>query len=220
MNETTANFHLKNAGSNYLDQYVLDHSPRVKWVIERFGLDKIQGKRIIQVGVGRGLYFANMDPSNYYVGMDAAVIPPASKLCPFLSLRADFNREDFGMLFDNEEKFDLLICSETAEHVSNINNLMLQMKNLLKPNGTAIFTIPHHSVTHPVIFPGVFYPEQNFKVFIEQYAWLVEDYELYDKGWKTCCFKVRNAPMIEQRPLFWKQESKFHGQTPENWTNL
>lgn len=220
MNEATANFHLKNADSGYLDQYVIDHLPRVKWVVERFGLDKIENQRVIEVGVGRGLYFSQMNPSNTFVGLDGAVIPFTSKLCKFLSLRVDFNREDFGMLFDNEEKFDALICSETLEHIGNLNNVMLQMKNLLKPNGTAIFTIPHHSVTHPVVFPGVFYPEQNFQRFIEQYAWLVEDYALYDKGWWTCCFKVRNAPMSEQRPLFPKSEAKFWGNNPEAWTNL
>jgi SAM-dependent methyltransferase len=220
MNETTANFHLKNAESGYLDQYVADHMPRVKWVVERFGLDKIENQRVIEVGVGRGLYFSQMSPTNIYVGLDGAIIPPASKLCPFQSLRVDLNREDFGMLFDNDEKFDWLICSETLEHVANVNNVMIQMKNLLKPNAPAIFTIPHISVTHPVVFPGVFYPEQNFQCFIEQYAWIVEDYALYDKGWWTCCFKVRNAPMAEQRPLFAKQERKFWGQNPEAWTNL
>lgn len=220
VNKAVEQFHLKNAADNYIDQYVIDHMPRVKWVIERFGLDKLVNQRIIEVGVGRGLYFANMSKTNQFVGLDGAIIPEAKKLCDFLNLRVDLNRPDFGMLFDNGAPFDYLICSETIEHVAAIDNLMLQMKRLLKQDGIALFTIPHVSVTHPVIYPGVFYPEANFKLFIEQYAWIVEDYALYDKGWKTCCFQVRNADMKQQKVMFPKHESKFWGQTPETWTNL
>ncbi len=220
MNQAVADFHTKNAESGYMDQYVKDHMSRVKWVVDRFGLNKIENQRVIEVGAGRGLYFSVMNPNNYFVGLDGAIIPPEKKLVPFLNLRVDLNREDFGILFDNEEKFDVLICSETIEHVAGIDNIMLQMKKLLKPNHYAIFTIPDFSVTHPVAFPGLFYPASNFKVFIEQYAWIVEDQALYEFGWKTACFKCRNASMMEQRPLFPKQETKFWGKTPIDWTNI
>lgn len=220
MNETVSNFHLKNADQNYCDTYVRDHLPRVKWVVEHFALDKIENQRVLEIGCGRGLYFSQMSQSNYLVGMDGAIIPPDKKLCNFLNLRVDLDHDDFGMLFDNEEKFDVLICSETLEHLSNIDRVMIQMKKLLKDNGMAIFTVPHISLGHPVAFPGLFYPEQNFKIFIEQYAWIVEDYALFDGNWKACCFKVRNAPMIEQRMIFPKSEAKFHGKTPIEQTNL
>jgi SAM-dependent methyltransferase len=212
---TVEEFYKKNAG--YEDDYDHQHGPRIDFVVERFGLDKLENQRVLDVGAGKGNFFKRMKPNNYFVGLDGALV--GNKLCDFLSLRTDLN-EPFAHLFDNEEKFDWLICSETLEHLSGINNALLEMKFLLKPNHYAIFTIPHVSVTHPVIYPGIIYPEQNFRIFIEQYAWIVEDYALYEAGWKTCCFKVRNAPMVEQRPLFPKQEAKFWGQTPEAWTNL
>jgi SAM-dependent methyltransferase len=220
MDQAVANFYTKLPEQGYVDQYVSDHMPRVKWVCERFGLNNLHNQRVVEVGVGRGLYFSQMPTDNMFVGLDGAEIRPDQKLAPFLSLRVDLNRPDFGMLFDNEGQFDWLICSETLEHTADINNVMLQMKRLLKPNGYAVFTIPHVSVTHPVAFPGLFYPEQNFKVFIEQYAWLVEDEEVYQKGWWTYAVKVRNAPMKEQRVLFPKQEEKFWGNDPVTWTNL
>lgn len=212
-------FYAKNVEQGYADDYDNQHGARVQWVIDAFGLDKLHGQRILDVGCGRGNFFKRLPPDNTFVGLDGAKIGHGGKLCPFLSLRVDLS-QPFAHLFDNELQFDLLICSETIEHVAGIDNLLLEMKRVLKPNGTAIFTIPDVSVTHPVAFPGLFYPAANFVLFIEQYAWLVEQHKLYDTGWKTQCFKVRNAPLAEQRPIFPKHEAKFWGQPPINWTNL
>lgn len=219
MNESITNFYTKN-GQSYYDSYDKDHSGRIDWVIKRFKLDEIENKRILDIGCGRGNFFKRLNPNNTFIGLDGAKFGSGGKLCEFQCLRVDFNKEDFGILFDNEEKFDVIIASEVIEHIGNINNIMLQMKKLLKENKYAIFTIPHETVTHPTIFPGIFFPESNFKVFIEQYGWIVEDFDIFQNGWPTCCFKVRNAPLLEARPKFPKSESKFLGRTPEEYTNL
>ncbi len=221
MDKTVEEFYTKNADQgDYLSSYISSHIPRVKWVVERFGLDKIENSRVVEIGSGPGLYFSQMKANNLFIGLDGARLDPSKKLCPFFNLKVDLNRPDFGDLFANEFCFDWLIASEVIEHVANLDNLMLQMKKLLKPNGPAIFTVPHISMTHPTIFPSIIFPESNFKVFIEQYAWIVEDFAIYEPSWKTCCFKVRNAPMTEQKPMFFKKEEKFWGQPPEVWTSL
>lgn len=216
-NEFVENFYGKNGAENYGQNYDSQHSTRIDWVVNRFKLQDIQNQRVIDIGCGKGNYFKRMNPNNYFVGLDGAIT--GEKLCDFLSLRVNLN-DPFGHLFDNEQKFDYLICSEVIEHISNIDNIMLEMKKLLKTNGKALFTIPHESVTHPVAFPGIFFPERNFQLFIEQYAWIVEDFDIFQDGWKTCCFLVRNAPMKEQKPLFPKFESKFLGLNPIDWTNI
>lgn len=210
-------FYAKNSNQGYADDYDRQHASRIDWVTKRFGLDKLTNQRVADVGAGRGNFFKRMDSSNTFVGLDGAKI--GSKLVPHLSLRVNLD-QPFAHLFDNEGSFDWLICSETIEHVAGIDNLMLEMKRLLKPNGFAVFTVPDVSVTHPVAFPGLFYPWQNFVLFIEQYAWLVQEHDTFTAGWPTQCFLVRNAPMTEQRPVFPKQEAKFLGQTPIGWTNL
>lgn len=214
-----SSFYDKNATQGYGGDYDRQHATRIDWVIHEFGLDKLRNQRILDVGCGRGNFFKRLDHSNTFVGLDGAKIGHEGKLCPFLSLRVDLSKP-FAYLLDNEPPFDWLICSETIEHVSHIDNLMLEMKKVLKPNGKAVFTIPDVSVTHPVAFPGLFYPHQNFALFIEQYAWLIEKHATFTNGWVTQCFLVRNAPMVEQRPLFPKAEKKFWGQDPISWTNL
>lgn len=212
-------FYAKNPDKNYADVYDEQHSGRIDWTIQRFGLDKLRGQRILDIGAGRGNFFKRLDPSNYFVGLDGAKIGSENKLCDFLSLRVDLGRP-FAHLFDNEKPFDWIVCSETLEHVSGIDNVLLEMKKLLKENGKAVFTIPDISVTHPVAFPGLFYPHQNFAIFVEQYAWLIEQHYMYTVKWPVHAFLVRNAPMKEQRPLFPKEESKFWGQEPICWTNM
>lgn len=218
MNQTVENFYNKNPNQNYSDEYDNQHGPRVDWIIKRFKLDLLQGQRICDVGAGRGNFFKRLNPNNTFVGIDGADIKNG-KLCNFLSLKVDLDYP-FADILSNEEKFDFLICSETLEHLSGLDNCILEMKKILKENHYAIFTIPHVSVTHPIIYPGIFYPEQNFKIFLEQYAWVVEGFDIFQDGWKTCCFLVRNAPMMEQKVLFPKHESKFHGVSPREATNL
>jgi len=218
---SVSNFYTKNADrEDYAANYVSSHRARCKWVMERFGLDKLSNQRIVGIGEGMGNNFEHLHPSNYMVSLDGAAIKPEQKLTDFLSLRVDLNEKGWGNLFDNEGKFDSLIACELIEHVANINNLMLEMKKMVKENGVAVFTIPDFEMTHPVAFPGLFFPWQSFVTFIEQYAWLVEEHAVFESGWKTQCFKVRNAPMKEQRPLFHKHEEKFWGQDPITWSNL
>lgn len=220
MDKSIIEFYNKNKEEGYSNEYDNQHGPRIDWIVNQYGLDKIENKRILDIGCGRGNFFKRMNPNNFFVGMDGAEINSKNKLCDFLSLRVDFNKEDFGMLFDNDEKFDLIIASEVIEHISWIDNAMRQMKNLLKPNHYAIFTIPHESVTHPTSMPGLFFPEDKFKEYIEQWAWVVEDERIYKENWWTCCYRVRNAPIQEARPKFFKNDLKFINSYPDQWSNL
>ena len=211
------NFYQKNASSNYEDHYDVEHGPRIDWIVDRFNLKSIENKRIIDVGCGKGNFFKRLNPKNFFVGIDGAKIN--KKLCDFFLLKVNLDYP-FSYLFDNEEKFDFLIASEVIEHISGLDNMLLEMKGLLKENAKALFTIPHVSITHPTIYPGIFYPENNFKTFIEQYGWIVEEVDYCNVGCKSVCFLVRNAPLTESRPMFVKNEPKFYGKTPREYTNL
>jgi len=217
MNNSVNNFYFKEGLDNYHDNYDLEHGPRIDWIVNRFELNKLESQRIIDIGCGRGNFFKRMSKNNYMVGIDGAKI--LSKLCDFTLLKIDLDYP-FADIFANEKKFDYLIASEVIEHVSGLDNLMLEMKSLLKEDGKALFTIPHESTTHPTIYPGIFYPENNFKIFIEQYGWLVEALDYCPIGCKSVCFLCKNAPLTDSKPMFPKQDPKFFGKSPREYTNL
>jgi SAM-dependent methyltransferase len=217
IDNSVENFYNKNIESNYADNYDIEHGSRIDWIINRFKLNEIHNQKIIDIGCGMGNFFKRMDPSNTFIGIDGALIP--KKICNFLLLKMNLD-EPFSYIFDNEEKFDFLIASEVIEHVSGLDNIMIEMKKLLKENAYAIFTIPHQSTTHPTIYPGIFYPENNFKIFIEQYGWIVEDIDYCPVGCKSVCFLVKNLSLDQAKPMFPKNEIKFLGKTPREYTNL
>jgi len=217
MNNSINNFYLKNDSSDYENNYDVEHGPRIDWIINKFKLNELQNKRIIDIGCGMGNYFKRMNNNNYFLGIDGAQI--SSKLCDFTLLKLNLDYP-FAYTLENEEKFDFLIASEVLEHVSGLDNVMLEMKSILKENQYALFTIPHISTTHPTIYPGIFYPETNFINFIEQYGWIVEQQEYCPIGCKSICLLCRNAPLIEAKPMFPKNEKKFLGKTPREYTNL
>ncbi len=45
--------------------------------------------------------------------------------------------------FENENKFDLIICSSVLEYVENINDIIGMFSNLMNENGKLIFSLPN-----------------------------------------------------------------------------
>lgn len=54
----------------------------------------------------------------------------------------DFEKEKFP--FDKEE-FDGVVCLETIEHIWNVENLLKEIKRVLKPNGWLLLSTPNYN---------------------------------------------------------------------------
>jgi len=64
----------------------------------------------------------------------------------------------YNISHEKEEQFDFVICSEIFEHLSPpISHAFLQLKRLLKPGGSIIFTVPYNfEETTKEYFPDLF----------------------------------------------------------------
>lgn len=219
MDPTVEQFYAKNADQNYRDQYNIQHGGRIDFVIREFGLDKIINSRVVDIGCGLGNYFSRMDKSNTFFGFDGAIYGEQSKLCEFISLRADLNTQ-FAAILDNEKRFDLGICSETLEHTSNPYVCIEEIKKLVKQDGLVVITTPALQSEHNLLYPALFGSRENMEQFFGQMALEVIQYKLFTDGWHTHCWLLCNKSWEHSKMLFHKSEDKFRGKTPLEAVNI
>jgi len=209
----------KDKDINYVQNYNIEHGPRLDAIIKTFNLKELKNQKIIDVGGGCGFLGQRLDSSNEYIVFDGSNISENDKQCKMYLIKYDLDYEHFGTE-SNIKNVDIGFCLEVLEHLSNPYHCLVEMKKMVKPNGDIYLSIPDVSVTHNTLYPGLIYPVQNFAQFLEQMALPIQDYFLFDKGWKTHIFKCKNASWENSKMLFPKQESKFFGKTPLEYTNL
>lgn len=217
---TVKNFYAKNKEENYEDNYAKDHRKRCQWVVNRFGFDKIKDSRILGLGEGMGNNFEFLDPSNYMVSLDGASINFEKKLANFTSVKVDLDDSNTSNVLANEKRFDYAVFCETIEHLTSPYNAMVTLKSLLKWNGDVLLTYPAEEMLHNTIYPSLFWPRQNFELFLSQMAFGIKDYAYWGDGWQSHCYLLENLGWENSKMVFPKSESKFIGKTPLEYVNL
>lgn len=180
-----------------------------------------------------------LDPLTEYWVIDGAVSSPDQWVSKGHFCRVDLDHEAFGseygpalteILTDHtaqfhsqKPQFDAAFCLETLEHLSNPYHCLSQIKKIVKIGGDIFLSVPTESVTHNVVYPGLLWPPQNFRIFLEQLALPVVDFYIYqpkDRGWPAYQYRCVNRPWSEKRLLFPKTEQKFVDCTALEATNL
>lgn len=196
------------------DEYENSHSARLDYFAQRFGLDKIQGKRILDIGCGLGFLFERIPTHNEKVGVDFT----NHKTSGF-TMHGGVNLDTpFADKIDGT--FDIITCLETLEHLQNPYNCLLEVKKLVKPDGIILISVPTVRVLHNTIYPGLLYPVSNFITFLEQLAFKIELHEVHNKNFSQEVFQLKNLDWHGSKMLFHKQESKFRGVPPHVAVNL
>lgn len=125
---------------NPLVRYV--HVQRLRMAIKYFpNNDKL---KVLDAGCGEGhllekLHFKK--PSNTYYGVDVTDIAlrKASARCPFAILAP----YDIIALPFEDDFFDVVIATETLEHVFEYEKAIAELKRVLKPGGVLMVTFPN-----------------------------------------------------------------------------
>lgn len=234
MNKTITEFYTsEDKDKEYIKNYDIEHGPRLDAIIETFNLKELKNLSILDIGGGMGFLEKRLDESNRFLIIDGAELPHEKKVAKFVQLKQDINipfahncevtcDTTKGTAYELNYKFDASFCFEVIEHLENPYRCLLEMKEATKENGYIYVSVPDISVTHVTPYPGLIYPVDNFIIFLQQLALIVEDYFLFDKGWKTHIIKCRNAKMEDAIyvPIFKKNEPKFIGRTPIEIANL
>ena len=238
MNPTVSSFYTKNPEEGYIDTYGQQHGDRLDKLVEHYKLADLKGIRVADVGGGLGFLGKRLDPSVDYWVFDGAEYPVEKRVCKGTWVQADIQRDEFGKGWIKTSQdeplwiggssslhdFDLSMCLETLEHLSDPYHCLVQMKAMTAPGAPIILSIPTETVTHNTIYPSLLWPRQNWEMFLAQMALPITDFWTYEpapgKGWPAYHYRCINAPWTESRMVFPKAEPKFKGVTPLEATNL
>lgn len=126
------------------------HTLKLKQVLTLLPKD---AKRVLDVGCSSAILTAAVAktlPESSVTGLDSysAAIDFARKKYPHITfVVADAHNLPFG-----DKIFDLVICTETLEHVSNPQKSLLEMKRVLGKNGRAIISMDSGSLLFRIIW--------------------------------------------------------------------
>ena len=126
--------------ANFLVRYV--HNNRLDNIIRHLPLGR--GLKILDAGCGEGhllekLYKYQADNDYYGVDLTEIALVKARQRCP----QAKFILSDLAKIDLPSAGFDIIICTETLEHISNYRGVLKEFERLLKPNGCLIITFPN-----------------------------------------------------------------------------
>jgi 2-polyprenyl-3-methyl-5-hydroxy-6-metoxy-1,4-benzoquinol methylase len=203
----------KTQGHSY-EEYERSHKPRLDFLVEDLKLNELKDKNIADIGCGLGFIYNRLSPDiqkNYY-GYDGA----DSSNAPFNYEKVDLD----NFKCDKHNFFDIALCFETLEHLTNPYNCLFEIKNILKENHLLYISIPHPKTQHNTIYPGLIYPVENFVKFLEQMAFEIIDYKIHDKSFYQNVFIVKNLNWHQSKMLWHRNEEIFRNIPPHISINI
>lgn len=156
------------------------HIPRYRWTVDTF-IPGVTGKRILEIGCGDGGCLQLLRNMNDVAGIDAS--ESGVKEC--------WNRQVPAALVDvstqclpfEPNTFDIAICLETFEHLTNPQHAIDEIGRVLKAQGRLICSVPNPRIGHPYLYPGLF-SFTNFRQFLEQNGFRIG--RIVPWGWAPC----------------------------------
>ena len=134
------------------DNEALQKTPEVKDLRVREIITKLLGgnsRKVLDVGCGDGSLLWPFCKSQDCYGVDVSETPlKQAELRGIRTYRVNLESEELP--FD-DESFDLIVCSETIEHLLDADNLLHEIHRILRLGGTFILTFPN--VNQPISWP-------------------------------------------------------------------
>lgn len=142
---------------------------------------QFQDKTILEVGVGLLDHNKQLFKGNKYLASDVYETPHSD-------IVLDITKpETFDALL--EETFDLVIISEVLEHVYEHRKAFGSLKNLVKPEGYVLITVPFEYPEHGEDYWR--YTGRTLDLLLEEHGFsVVERSEGFDNEKKTNIFRL------------------------------
>lgn len=100
-------------------------------------------------GTGYGVAYLDVDSRTKVIGLDNAVDAVRRARQRFGAQGAQFVAGDATAFPFGPATFDMVVCLETIEHVADVDRLLSQIRRVLRPGGTVIFSTPNRLLHSP-----------------------------------------------------------------------
>ncbi len=198
-----------------IEQYERSHKPRLDFLVEDLKLAEIKNSSVGDFGCGYAPMFRRLPKNdNFYFGFDGDSSRAAAEYCCYRKVDLNLPIEQ------TDDLLDVAFCFETLEHLTNPYVCLTEIKRILKKDGLLYLSIPHDSCTHNTIYPGLLYPVENFKEFLGQMAFEIEDHRIHNKAFSQHVFTLRNKTWAFSKMKWEKTEDKFRNVSPQVAVNL
>lgn len=204
-----------------IEEYEKSHGPRLDFIVKDLNLNQfLKGKWAIDCGGAYGAIarrLSNVVQKTFFV-VDSINFERSDNFI-WQFERVDLETRDwYEPLIP--PLYQVGMSFETIEHLTNPYNFLLGLKSIVEENGTIFLSIPEIATTHNVLYPGLFYPSENFDEFLGQMALKIERKVLHNVCFSQWVYTLRNLPWSESKMKFHKGEDKFRGKTPLEQINL
>lgn len=204
-----------NTETHSYSEYEQSHGTRLDFLVEDLKLNDSPGDtKIADIGCGIGFIYNRLlkDIQQNYYGYDGFGFEESE----FRYYKVDLDNFTTGKL----KFFDVILCFETLEHLCNPYNCLYQIKEMIKDDGIIYISIPEVKTCHNTIYPGLFYPVDNFIQFINQMAFEILDHRIHNKCFSQHVFTLKSLDWSNSKMLWHRQEDKFRNIPPHISVNL
>ncbi|MHA1729904.1 MAG: methyltransferase domain-containing protein [Promethearchaeota archaeon] len=138
----------------------------IVFTVNNLKKEEITGKSVLEVGAydvnGSLRPIIKMWNPSQYIGVDIQKGPGVDVIC---------NAEDLEERFGSES-FDIILSSDTLEHIYNWRGAISNIKKICKPNGILILSVPS------IGFPYHSYPHDYWRYEINDIQDIFSDFEI------------------------------------------
>jgi ubiquinone/menaquinone biosynthesis C-methylase UbiE len=172
----------------------------------------VSGKKVLDVacGEGYGSYLLKNSGAHDVLGIDISddVIKSCRKNYESEGIRfIAGSAEDLPELL-GDEKFDVIVCIETIEHIADVNMLLKGIKHVLKTDGVVIITCPNDHWYYAEAETQNIYHQRRYT--FEEFQQISTNILGKDANWSlgTACLGFVSTPTSVQRQ---------YQQVPNTW---
>lgn len=175
---------------------------RDKWIADK--LKEIpKGKRILDAGAGEQPYRKYCTHLNY-TSQDFAQYIPKVDTSGLHRDKFDYSSIDIVSEITSipvdDASFDVVLCSEVLEHLSDPQNAIKEFSRIIKPDGILLITVPVSSITH--MAPYYFYngfSRYFFEKFINKKEFDISELTYNGSYFEYLAQEIQRVPFVCKR---------------------